>query len=44
MHSPATGRILSELILKGSSDLVDARPLGFHRFASGELLHETAVL
>jgi len=44
MHSPATGRIVADLILKGSSDVVDAKPLGFQRFASGELLHETAVL
>jgi len=44
MHSPATGRILSDLILKGKSDLVDTEILGFQRFASGKLLHETAVL
>jgi sarcosine oxidase subunit beta len=44
MHSPATGRILADLILNGKCDLVDTGPLGFHRFASGNLLHETAVL
>jgi sarcosine oxidase subunit beta len=44
MHSPATGRILADLILKGECDLVDASLLGFERFASGRLLHETAVL
>ena len=44
MHSPATGRILADLILKGSTDIVDARLLGFDRFASGRLLEETAVL
>jgi len=45
MHSPATGRILADLILKGSTDVVDdARLLGFDRFASGRLLEETAVL
>ncbi len=44
MHSPATGRILADLILKGSCDLVDTSLLGFDRFAAGRLLHETAVL
>ena len=44
MHSPATGRILADLIVKGSCDLVDTSLLGFDRFASGKLLHETAVL
>ena len=44
MHSPATGRILADLILHGQSDLVDTELLGFDRFASGRLLHETAVL
>jgi sarcosine oxidase subunit beta len=44
MHSPATGRIVSDLITKGSSDIVDAAPLGLDRFAAGRLLHETAVL
>jgi sarcosine oxidase, subunit beta len=44
MHSPATGRILADLILKGSTDIVDAQLLGFDRFASGRLLEETAVL
>jgi len=44
MHSPATGRILADLILKGSTDIVDAQLLGFARFASGRLLEETAVL
>jgi sarcosine oxidase subunit beta len=44
MHSPATGRILADLILKGSTDIVDAHLLRFDRFASGRLLEETAVL
>ena len=44
MHSPATGRILSELILEGQSRLLDAAPLGPDRFAKGRLLEETAVL
>ncbi|MBZ5608411.1 MAG: FAD-binding oxidoreductase [Acidobacteriia bacterium] len=44
MHSPATGRILADLILKGSTDIVEAPLLGFDRFAKGRLLEETAVL
>jgi sarcosine oxidase, subunit beta len=45
MHSPATGKILSDLILTGKTDVVDdVSVLGFERFAKGELLHETAVL
>jgi len=44
MHSPATGCILSDLILTGRCDLVDTGILGFDRFAAGRLLHETAVL
>jgi len=44
MHSPATGRIVSDLIMHGSCDMVDTELLGFHRFAAGRLLHETAVL
>ncbi len=44
MHSPATGRILADLILTGSTDIVDAHLLGLDRFSSGRLLEETAVL
>ncbi len=44
MHSPATGKILSDLILQGSTDLIDAGVLDFNRFAEGRLVHETAVL
>jgi len=44
MHSPATGKITADLILKGASDLVDTRLLNFERFAAGRLLEETAVL
>ncbi|HEV2881529.1 MAG TPA: FAD-dependent oxidoreductase [Pyrinomonadaceae bacterium] len=44
MHSPATGRIVSELILDGRASLLDARPLGIERFAKGQLLAETSVL
>ena len=44
MHSPATGKILSDLILKGSTDLIDAKLLDYARFAEGRLIEETAVL
>jgi sarcosine oxidase subunit beta len=44
MHSPATGRIVSELILDGESHTIDATSLGLERFAEGNQLEETAVL
>jgi sarcosine oxidase subunit beta len=45
MHSPATGKILADLILQGKTNVVDdVTVLAFERFAKGELLHETAVL
>lgn len=44
MHSPASGRITSDLILKGRSELIDASQLSIERFAEGRLLEETAVL
>ena len=45
MHAPATGKIVSDLILTGKTNVVsDASVLAIARFAKGELLHETAVL
>ena len=44
MHSPATGKILSDLILTGKTDLIAASLLNFSRFAEGRTIHETAVL
>jgi len=44
MHAPATGKILSDLILTGTTDLIDASLLGLARFSEGRLIHETAVL
>lgn len=44
MHSPATGRIVAELILCGECKFLDAQPLGVERFAQGRLIEETAVL
>lgn len=44
MHSPATGRIVSDLILHDRCEILDAAPLGVERFAEGRLLEETSVL
>jgi sarcosine oxidase subunit beta len=44
MHSPASGRITADLILRGHSDLIDATQLSVERFREGKLLEETAVL
>jgi len=44
MHAPATGKILSDLILTGKTDLVDASLLSLSRFAEGRMIEETAVL
>jgi len=44
MHAPATGRILSDLILTGRTDLIDVSLLNLARFAERRLIHETAVL
>ena len=45
MHAPSTGRIISDLILRGKTDVVSqVETLSPARFAKGELLHETAVL
>jgi sarcosine oxidase subunit beta len=44
MHSPASGKIVSELIVSGASSFVDAPMLRAERFAEGNLLEETAVL
>ena len=44
MHSPATGKIISELIVSGASSFAEAPMLRAERFAEGNLLKETAVL
>jgi sarcosine oxidase subunit beta len=44
MHSPATGRILSDLILHGKTDVVDADTLNVRRFGEGRAIEETAIL
>lgn len=44
MHAPATGKIVADLILRGSTDLIDSASVAVDRFATGKLIHETAVL
>ena len=45
MHAPATGKIVSDLILTWAALVVyDVELLSPERFAKGALLHETAVL
>jgi sarcosine oxidase subunit beta len=44
MHAPATGKILSDLILHKKCDLVDASLLALDRYREGRLIEETAVL
>lgn len=44
MHSPATGRILADLIVHGETNIIDARDLTVQRFAEGRAIEETAIL
>ncbi|HYO92067.1 MAG TPA: FAD-binding oxidoreductase, partial [Pyrinomonadaceae bacterium] len=44
MHSPATGRVLTELILDGQARTLDVSMLGVERFAGGRLLDESSVI
>ena len=45
MHAPASGRIISDLITRGETDIVsDVSVLHPRRFRLGKLLHETALL
>lgn len=44
MHAPATGKILSDQVLHGTTGLIDASLLNLQRFAEGREIHETAVL
>lgn len=44
MHSPATGRALAEIMLDGKASFLDVSCLSLERFATGELLHETAFI
>jgi len=44
MHSPATGRILADLMLDGKTSVIEAASLNVRRFAEGRAMEETAVL
>ena len=44
MHAPATGKILSDLILHGKTDLIDPTLLDLSRFTEGRMIQETAIL
>lgn len=44
MHSPATGRVLADLILRGETDVIDSNELNVQRFAEGRSIQETAIL
>ncbi|PSQ58956.1 MAG: FAD-dependent oxidoreductase [Halobacteriales archaeon SW_9_67_25] len=44
MQSPATGRIVAELVVDGEASLVDVSDLGADRFERGEHLHEGTVI
>ncbi len=44
MHSPATGKVMSEIILDGRSSTVDVSALDLERFAEGRLVREENVV
>lgn len=44
MHSPATGRAISEMILDGSCGFMDVSMLELDRFESGRLLEESSFI
>jgi sarcosine oxidase, subunit beta len=44
MHSPATGRIIADLIVHGATQVIDAQDLNVQRFAEGLAIEETAYL
>lgn len=44
MHSPATGRIMSDLILNGETNLIDSKILDPARFAESRMIHESLLL
>jgi sarcosine oxidase subunit beta len=43
-HSPATGKVMSELILDGASKTIDVSMLDLERFAEGRLIREVNVV
>ncbi|MBI1851418.1 MAG: FAD-binding oxidoreductase [Planctomycetes bacterium] len=43
MHSPATGKVIAEVVLDGAAQTVDIRPLRPERFAEGDVVVEPMV-
>ncbi len=43
-HSPATGKVMSEIILDGASKTVDVSMLDLERFAEGRMIQEVNVV
>jgi sarcosine oxidase subunit beta len=43
MHSPAAGRVVSEIVLDGEAKSIDIKPLSPDRFKLGNLIKETIV-
>jgi len=44
MQSPATGKVVSELVVDGEPRTVDVAPLAADRFERGATLHEGSVI
>jgi len=44
MHSPATGKIVADLIFSGETSIIDANILNIDRFSQNRAIEETAVL
>jgi sarcosine oxidase subunit beta len=44
MHSPASGRMIAEMITEGASKTFDAAPLSPARFREGRIAHEMTLL
>jgi sarcosine oxidase subunit beta len=43
-HSPATGKVMSEIILDGASKTIDVSMLDLERFNEGRLIQEINVV
>ncbi len=43
MLAPAAGKIISELLLRGRSETLDAHPYRLERFATGDLIHDPQI-
>ena len=44
MHGPISGKLMTEIILEGSSSTIDVSDLDLNRFAEGRLIHEYNVV